>query len=170
MRVGFVVFPGFQMMSLAAGSVFEFANICAGETVYELATVSEHGGPVRSSTGMEVSTLPMAGEVFDTVLVGGGVGVPRPSDGLKAWIAARLPEVKPRVIVNRFEQQRLFSGGLRRADVERALEGFLEGTVTNNYKLVREAIDRGLMLDGIKASSNVSTDLKKIVLAQVDAA
>jgi transcriptional regulator GlxA family with amidase domain len=94
MRVGFVVFPGFQMMSLAAGSVFEFANICAGDTVYELATVSEHGGPVRSSTGMEVSTLPMAGEVFDTVLVGGGVGVPRPSDGLKAWIAARLPEAR----------------------------------------------------------------------------
>ena len=89
---------------------------------------------------------------------------------LAAGIAARLPEVKPRVIVNRFEQQRLFSGGLRRADVERALEGFLEGTVTNNYKLVREAIDRGLRLDGIKASSNVSTDLKKIVLAQVDAA
>jgi pilus assembly protein CpaE len=89
---------------------------------------------------------------------------------LAAGIAARLPEVKPRVIVNRFEQQRLFSGGLRRADVERALEGFLEGTVTNNYKLVREAIDRGLMLEGIKASSNVSTDLKKIVLAQVDAA
>jgi pilus assembly protein CpaE len=89
---------------------------------------------------------------------------------LAAGIAARLPEVKPRVIVNRFEQQRLFSSGLRRADVERALEGFLEGTVTNNYKLVREAIDRGLMLEGIKASSNVSTDLKKIVLAQVDAA
>jgi pilus assembly protein CpaE len=89
---------------------------------------------------------------------------------LAAGVAARLPEVKPRVIVNRFEQQRLFSSGLRRADVERALEGFLEGTVTNNYKLVREAIDRGLMLEGIKASSNVSTDLKKIVLAQVDAA
>jgi pilus assembly protein CpaE len=84
---------------------------------------------------------------------------------LAAGLAARLPEVKPRVIVNRFEQQRLFGGGLRRVDVERALEGFLEGTVANNYKLVREAIDRGIVLDGIKASSNVSTDLKNIVLA-----
>ena len=69
------------------------------------------------------------------------------------------------MIVNRFEQQLLFGTGLRRADVERALEGFLEGTVINNYKLVREAIDRGLPLDEVKAGSNVSTDLRKIVLS-----
>jgi pilus assembly protein CpaE len=81
-------------------------------------------------------------------------------------IAARLPDVKPRVIVNRFEQQLLFGTGLRRTDVERALEGFLEGTVSNNYKLVREAIDRGLTLDEIKAGSNVSTDLRKIIFNQ----
>jgi pilus assembly protein CpaE len=81
-------------------------------------------------------------------------------------IAARLPDVKPRVIVNRFEQQLLFGTGLRRTDVERALEGFLEGTVSNNYKLVREAIDRGLTLDEIKAGSNVSNDLRKIIFNQ----
>jgi pilus assembly protein CpaE len=86
-----------------------------------------------------------------------------------AALAQRLPEVKPRVIVNRFEQQMLFGTGLRRTDVERALEGFLEGTVANNYKLVREAIDRGLPLDEIKAGSNVSADLKKIVLTQIAA-
>ncbi|HEX8663050.1 MAG TPA: response regulator receiver protein [Beijerinckiaceae bacterium] len=77
----------------------------------------------------------------------------------------RLPDVRPRVIVNRFEQQLLFGTGLRRADVERALEGFLEGTVSNNYKLVREAIDRGLTLDDVKPGSNVSADLKRIVLS-----
>jgi pilus assembly protein CpaE len=79
-------------------------------------------------------------------------------------LAARLPEVKPRVIVNRFEQQLLFGTGLRRTDVERALDGLLHGTVSNNYKLVREAIDRGLPLDGIKPGNNVSLDLRKIVL------
>jgi pilus assembly protein CpaE len=78
-------------------------------------------------------------------------------------IASRLSDVRPRVIVNRFEQQLLFGTGLRRADVERALETFLEGTVSNNYKLVREAIDRGLPLDDIKPGSNVSTDLRKII-------
>ncbi|SMH39414.1 GlxA family transcriptional regulator [Azospirillum agricola] len=94
MRIGFVIFPGFQMMSLAAGSVFEFANLCAGEPFYELTTLSEHGGAVRSSTGMAVDSIPFAGETFDTVLVGGGVEVPRPSDGLRAWIAGRLPGVR----------------------------------------------------------------------------
>lgn len=81
-------------------------------------------------------------------------------------IATRLPDAKPRVIVNRFEQQLLFGTGLRRTDVERTLEGYLEGTVSNNYKLVREAIDRGLSLDEIKAGSNVSSDLRKIILNQ----
>ena len=57
----------------------------------------------------------------------------------------------------------------RRADVERSLEGILEGTVSNNYKLVREAIDRGTTLDQIKPGNAVSTDLKKIVFAQIAA-
>jgi transcriptional regulator GlxA family with amidase domain len=94
MRIGFVIFPGFQMMSLAAGSVFEFANLCAGEAVYELTTVSEHGGPVRSSTGMAVDSVAFAGQEFDTVLVGGGVERPQPSEGLRAWIAGRLPTTR----------------------------------------------------------------------------
>ncbi len=88
---------------------------------------------------------------------------------MAAALSERLPEVKPRVVVNRFEQQLLFGTGLRRTDVERALEGFLEGTVSNNYKLVREAIDRGLTLDDVKAGSNISADLKKIVLAHLAA-
>jgi pilus assembly protein CpaE len=84
-------------------------------------------------------------------------------------LSQRLPEVKPRIIVNRFEQQLLFGTGLRRTDVERALEGFIEGTVSNNYKLVREAIDRGTPLEQIKPGSNVSMDLKKIIFTQLAA-
>ncbi|HEX5867572.1 MAG TPA: response regulator receiver protein [Beijerinckiaceae bacterium] len=83
-------------------------------------------------------------------------------------LCQRLPEVKPRVIVNRFEQQ-LFGAGLRRADIERALDGFLEGTVSNSYKVVREAIDRGTTLDQIKAGNAVSADLKKIVFTRLAA-
>jgi pilus assembly protein CpaE len=83
-----------------------------------------------------------------------------------AAVAERLEEVKPRVIVNRFEQQHLFGTGLRRSEVERALEGLMAGTVSNNYKLVREAIDRGVTLETVKAGSNVSADLRRIVLAQ----
>jgi pilus assembly protein CpaE len=41
--------------------------------------------------------------------------------------------------------------------------------VTNNYKLVREAIDRGTTLDQIKPGNAVSTDLKKIVFTRMAA-
>jgi pilus assembly protein CpaE len=85
---------------------------------------------------------------------------------LAGALVERLPDVKPRVIVNRFEQQLLFGNGLRRAEIERALGGYFEGTVVNNYKLVREAIDRGLPLDAVKAGSSVSADLKRILFGQ----
>lgn len=81
-------------------------------------------------------------------------------------LAQRFGEdLKPKVIVNRFEQQSLFGTGLRRTDVERALDGVLAGVVSNNYRLVREAIDRGVPLEEIKPGNNVTADLKKIVFA-----
>jgi len=71
----------------------------------------------------------------------------------------------PQVIVNRFEQK-LFSPGLRRADVEQAIgEAFL-ASVPNNYALVREAIDRGVPLDEVKPGNAITAQLKKIVLPQ----
>jgi pilus assembly protein CpaE len=74
-------------------------------------------------------------------------------------------DVKAKVIVNRFEQQSMFGTGLRRADVERALDSVLAGVVTNNYRLVREAIDRGVTLEEVKQGNSVTTDLKKIIFA-----
>ncbi|TME74908.1 MAG: response regulator, partial [Chloroflexi bacterium] len=63
---------------------------------------------------------------------------------LVAAISERLKGgPQPQVIVNRFEQQ-LFGSGLRRADIEQALGAALGGTIPNNYRLVREAIDRGV--------------------------
>jgi len=57
---------------------------------------------------------------------------------------------RPQVIVNRFEQ-RLFGSGLRRSDVEQAFGADLATTIPNNYRLVREAIDRGVPLDEVSA-------------------
>jgi pilus assembly protein CpaE len=83
---------------------------------------------------------------------------------LVAAISERLGDgPHPMVIVNRFEQ-RLFSPGLRRGDIQQALGSAFAGTVPNNYRLVREAIDRGIPLDEVKAGNNVSADLKKLVL------
>jgi pilus assembly protein CpaE len=74
-------------------------------------------------------------------------------------------DLHPRVIVNRFEQ-RLFAPGLRRADIKQALGQAFAGTIPNNYRLVREAIDRGIPLEEVKAGNNVTTELKKLMLSQ----
>lgn len=71
LRIGFVLPPRFQMMSLAALSAFELANVSAGETLYDIHLVSEAGGALPSSLGMLVETQPFSGEAFDTLLVGG---------------------------------------------------------------------------------------------------
>ena len=71
-------------------------------------------------------------------------------------IRERLPDgPTPEVIVNRFEQ-RLFGPGLRRADIEQALGDTLACTIPNNFRLVSEAIDRGVPLDEVKAGNNIS--------------
>jgi pilus assembly protein CpaE len=73
-------------------------------------------------------------------------------------------ETSPRVIVNRFEQT-MFGAGLRKNDIEKVLEGRLAGVVSNNYRLVREAIDRGCPLEAIKPGNPVTLDLKKILIS-----
>jgi pilus assembly protein CpaE len=69
---------------------------------------------------------------------------------------------QPQVIVNRFEQH-LFGPGLRRGDIEAALGDAFAGVIPNNYRLVREAIDRGIPLDEVKAGNSVTQALKKLV-------
>jgi len=66
------------------------------------------------------------------------------------------------VIVNRFEQH-MFGPGLRRADIEAALGDSFAGVIPNNYRLVREAIDRGIPLDEVKSGNSVTQALKKVL-------
>jgi pilus assembly protein CpaE len=72
---------------------------------------------------------------------------------------------RPQVIVNRFEQ-RMFDPGLKKADIEQALGGDFAGTIPNNYRLVREAIDRGVPLDEVKPGNNITVQLKRLMLPQ----
>ena len=71
LSIGFVVVPGFQMMSLAALSVFEMANFNAGEKLYSIRVLSEGGGPVASSIGTSMDTRRFSKPAFDTLLVSG---------------------------------------------------------------------------------------------------
>jgi pilus assembly protein CpaE len=78
-------------------------------------------------------------------------------------------EVKPRVIVNRYEQKK-FESGIRQADVEAILGEHFVGGIANNYRLVREAVDRGVPLHAIDPDANVISDLRRIILPEEAAA
>jgi pilus assembly protein CpaE len=81
-------------------------------------------------------------------------------------IGERLGEgPKPQVIVNRFEQK-LFSSGLRKSDIEQVLGNAFAACIPNHYGLVREAIDRGIPLEEIKPGNKITMQLKKLVLPQ----
>lgn len=70
-RIGLVVFPGFQVLDLAASTAFELANIELGRTAYALEVISERGGLVPSSSGMAIDSAPFGEEPYDTLLVTG---------------------------------------------------------------------------------------------------
>jgi pilus assembly protein CpaE len=74
-------------------------------------------------------------------------------------------EVKPNVIVNRFEQK-AFDNGVRQADMQEILGDHFVGGIANNYRLVREAVDRGVPLQEIDANANVIADLRRIILPE----
>jgi pilus assembly protein CpaE len=72
---------------------------------------------------------------------------------------------RSQVIINRYEN-RLFGPGLRRNDIVQALgEGFF-AAVPNNYRLVREAIDRGVPLEEVKANNDITVQLRKLIAQQ----
>jgi pilus assembly protein CpaE len=88
----------------------------------------------------------------------------RQAKGLVGAIRERLGDgPQPQVIVNRFEQ-RMFDPGLKKSDLEQALGADFAGTVPNNYRLVREAIDRGVPLEEVKPGNNITGQLKKLML------
>ncbi len=79
---------------LAALSVFEFANISAKQTLYEIEILSEHGGMVPSSLGAMTETRKFGDPDYDTLLVGGGTQSVTASPGVvefmqRAHVACR---------------------------------------------------------------------------------
>ena len=66
LTVGFVVTPGFPVMSLAALSVFEFANYSATKKLYDIRVLSEDGRPVPSASGTSLETTAFGDAHFDT--------------------------------------------------------------------------------------------------------
>jgi pilus assembly protein CpaE len=88
----------------------------------------------------------------------------RQAKQLVAAIRERLGDSpKPQVIINRFVQK-MFSAGLRRADIEQAIGDAFLAFIPNDYALVREAIDRGVPLEEVRKGNQITAQLKQIVL------
>jgi transcriptional regulator GlxA family with amidase domain len=89
-RIGFIVLPGFQMLSLSVLSVFELANWEMSEPVYEVHVLSETGGSIRSSIGISVATEAFGDTNFDTVMVGGSVVAGSLTPGVTKFLGQAL--------------------------------------------------------------------------------
>lgn len=87
LTIGFVVTPGFPVMSLAALSVFEFANFSSEEKLYDVHVLSEDGAPVPTSAGTRVETETFGGAHFDTLIIGGNTRIVPTSPKLLAFVA-----------------------------------------------------------------------------------
>jgi transcriptional regulator GlxA family with amidase domain len=66
-----LIYPRFQSISLAVGTVFEYANRLSGKQVYDFHVASEHGGPISSSLNFSINTVPLSAVIYDTLIVSG---------------------------------------------------------------------------------------------------
>jgi len=72
LRIGFISFPGFPVMSFASMAVFEAANRLAREPHYDIRVLSETGGAIQTSLGVAVQTEAIGSDYFDTTIICGG--------------------------------------------------------------------------------------------------
>ena len=85
-QIGFVVFPGFQVMGFAAITVFEVTNLVLEKPAYKVTLLSETGGLVPSSAGFGVQTEAFSERRFDTLMVGAGTEIEPMTPGLLAFV------------------------------------------------------------------------------------
>jgi transcriptional regulator GlxA family with amidase domain len=165
-RVGFVVFPNFGSMGLAALSTFEHANRAQGEPVYSVTLLSETGGLVRASAGFSVETEPFGNAVFDTVIIGASVGLERPTPGLIAFIRHSMRTAR-RVAAPCTGAFMLAEAGA--LDGRRATTHWLFAReLRSRYPNVRVQEDRIFIVDGpIWTSAGVSASID-LALAMVE--
>ena len=95
-RVGFIVYPGFQLVCLAASSVFEVADLVLEAQNYEVSIRSEAGSAIRGTSAVTVLSEPLGSESFDSLIVCGGAATPEASDGLAEYLR-RAPATTRRI-------------------------------------------------------------------------
>ncbi|MBB5700965.1 transcriptional regulator GlxA family with amidase domain [Ochrobactrum daejeonense] len=82
-KIGYVVFPGFQLLGFAAVTALEMANLDLAEPYYTIELLSESGGEIKSSAGFGVNTKAFDHHtVYDTVMLGAGTAIEPVTPGL----------------------------------------------------------------------------------------
>lgn len=71
-RLGLIIADHFQMLALSTLTVFEFANLVTESPFYQPEVYSEHGGTVRSSSGIGVDSAKIERGNAGGYLAGGG--------------------------------------------------------------------------------------------------
>ena len=89
-RIGVLVFPGFQILDLAAIAAFELANIHAGKPVYQVELLSEEGGLVVSSSGVSTDSKRFGTVKYDTLLLSGALFIAPTSEKMCRFLRAGL--------------------------------------------------------------------------------
>lgn len=84
--IGIVVYPDFQVLSLAMTSAFEHANSLAGEQVYKVHLTSEDGGPVMTSQTFSVNTERLRDGTYDTLIIAGDNRCRTPTPSLVNYV------------------------------------------------------------------------------------
>jgi transcriptional regulator GlxA family with amidase domain len=85
-RVGFIVYPGFQLVCLAASSAFEVADLVLGSRTYEVSIRSEAGGSIQGTAAVAVMSEPLGAEPFDSLIVCGGIAPPNASKAIADYL------------------------------------------------------------------------------------
>jgi transcriptional regulator GlxA family with amidase domain len=94
MKIGLVLCPGFQPVCFGAVAAFDVANKQAGKNLYDTRALSEDGGLVASSSGMQVMTEAFDETPYDTLIVAAGLEIPTSSPGLVRLLRAAARDAR----------------------------------------------------------------------------
>src|ERR1700731_788308 len=94
-RIGFIVYPGFQLIGYTASAVFEIANLLSEPPAYEFSVLSETGGLVRGSAAVSVETQRLDDvSGYDTLIVCVSMDLPQTSPEMLDLLRAAAPATR----------------------------------------------------------------------------
>lgn len=163
--IGFVIFPGFQVMGMTTITAFEMANLVLGEPAYEVTVLSEEGGLVSSSAGFRVETVAFGSQTFDTMMFGAGTTIEPITPGLARFVLQSM-ESSRRVAAPCTGAFILAQSGV--LDGRRATTHWIFAkTLQERFPAVKVEPDRIYIIDGpiwTSAGMSASIDLALVMI------